>query len=177
MAKAQSKRSENNDNTLKNNEGGLLANQLSVVAVLELGNTVGTTGENQEAGSGETGKESLISPSEARGSVDAQVADHVVGKGADEGSQDNDLQSQTGHGHVDAQVGGGAALAGVGGHGTAGGLEDEANDVKGDEDVVEQLGLESRQAGSEVDDGLGEGNVDGSAEEDGGDGEADCKVG
>jgi hypothetical protein len=52
-------------------------------------------------------------------------------------------------------------------------LEDEADDVEGDEDPDEELRLEAGEFGREVVDCLGEGDVDGGGIEDGSDCEAD----
>jgi hypothetical protein len=54
-------------------------------------------------------------------------------------------------------------------------LENEADDVEGDEDPVEKTGLEARERRIEEVDGLGESDVDGSGIEDGSDGKTDCR--
>lgn len=100
----------------------------------------------------------------------AHVADHVIGKNDDEGSEDDDLEDKTSHGDIDAQV---TAVV-TGRHSTTGGLEDKADNIEGDEDPVEQLRLKSRQLRSEEVDRLGEGDVDRGRVEDGSDGQADC---
>lgn len=63
--------------------------------------------------------------------------------------------------------------SGVRRHGTACSLEGEADNIKGDEDVVEQLRLEAREVRAEKHDRLGQGHVDGSRVKDGGNSEAD----
>ena len=75
-----------------------------------------------------------------------QVADHVVGKTGAKDHQHKDLQAQTGEGEVDARLGGAAA---DGREGAAGGLEDEAEEVAGDEDPVEELWPEAGELGGE----------------------------
>jgi hypothetical protein len=52
------------------------------------------------------------------------------------------LQAQTGFGDVDARVDVGLGVGGCG-EGAAGGLEDEAGDVCGDEEPVEEAGVET----------------------------------
>jgi hypothetical protein len=80
------------------------------------------------------------------------------------------LEDETGHGDIDTN-----AAVGAGGHGTSGSLENEADNVEGDEDPVEKTGLEARERRIEEVDGLGESDVDGSGIEDGSDGETDCR--
>ena len=117
----------------------------------------------------------LQTPSEAGHAAGAVEADHVVGESSDESDNDDDLEDQTGHGDVDARVVG--IVGFFCGDGTTGSLQDQADDVGGDEDPVEELGLEAGEVWGEVDDGLGQGDIDGRGVEDGGDGEADCELG
>ena len=175
VAAQQGDTGEDHHDALEDDERNLLAEEGAGVAVLELGDTVGAAGEDKEGGGEEAGEEDDGAPGGklAAGAAGAGEADEVVGKGAEEDDEHNDLQGEARHGDVDA----GAVVALLlGGEGAAGGLQDEADDVKGDEDPVEELGVEARQVGGEVDDGLGEGDVDGGGKEDGGDGEADCRV-
>ena len=146
-----------------------MGDDLAAVPLLQLGDTVGATGEDEDDGDRQAGKEGLEAPAKSGHAARAPVAEHVVGEGRDEDGDDDDLEDQAGHGNVDAD-----AITGLGsGQGAASGLEDETDDIGGDEDPVEQLRLESRKFGGEVYDGLGKGDVDGGREKDGGDGEAD----
>lgn len=170
VAEAKGNSREDNDDTLKADEGTLVLDHVTVVAVLQLNNTVDAPGEDEYGRGAQADQESVEAPAKLGTAAGEQVADHVVGEGCDEGDEDDDLERQTGHGDVDTRV---VAVAGRGRHGTACGLEDEADDVEGDEDVVEELGLEARQFGGKVTDRLGERDIDGSREEDGSDGETD----
>lgn len=151
MSEAEHRRGQKHKDTLQHDKGGLFLDELAVVAVLQLGNTIGTTGQDEQRRRRQAGEEGSEAPAEARGAAGSQVAEHVVAKGGDEEDQDNDLQAETGLGDVDTGL---VGAGGVGGHGASGGLQGEADDVEGDEDVVEELGLEAGQLGGEVDDGL-----------------------
>lgn len=171
VAEAEGDGGKDDDEALEDDEGDLVLDQFAIIPILELGNTVDASGEDEDDGGREAGKEGVETPAKVGGVARAPVAEHVVAKGHDEEEEDDDLQDQTSHGDVDAH-----AAVGRGGHGTAGSLEDEADDIKGDEDPVEELGLEAGELRSQEDDRLGEGDVDGRGVEDGGDGEADYDV-
>lgn len=170
MSEAQHRRGQEHKDALQHDKGRLLLDELAVVAVLQLGDAIGAASEDQQRRRRQAREKGRQAPAEAGAAAGPQVAQHVVAKGDDEEHQHNDLQAETGLGDVDARLVGAGA---VGGHGAAGGLERQANDVEGDEDVVEELGLEARQLGREVDDGCRESHVDGCRVEDGGDGETD----
>jgi hypothetical protein len=170
VAEEEGKDGNNNEDTLEDDEGDLVGDELAVVALAQLGDTEGASAEDEDGGDGQAREEDIDAPAETLEAAGHGVADEVVSKGNDKGKEDNDLEDEAGHGDVDADV---VAVTGLGGHGTTDGLEDEADEVKGDEDPVEELGLEAGQLGAEEDDGLGEGDVDGSGVEDGGNGEAD----
>lgn len=172
MAPKEGDSGEEDHNTLEDNERNLVLDHLTVITLAELSNTVDTSSENEEDRHAETDEEGLHAPAEVGGEPGAKVAEHVVGEGDDEEHEDDDLKGQTSHRDVDT----GLRVVHDGGHGTAGGLEDQADDVEGEEDPVEELGLEAGEFRGEVDDGLGEGDVDGSGEEDGSDGQADYIV-
>ena len=172
MSKAKRNRSQHYRNAFKRNERGLLPDQLAIVSVLELSNTVRASRKDNENRRRQAAEKHLEAPAKDLCSAGAQVSNHVVGKGGDKGSQDNDLQGETGQGDVDARV---LGVVGFGRQGTAGGLQDEADDVKGDEDPVEELRLEAGEVGCKVDDCLGEGDIDGGCEEDWCDGDADLE--
>ena len=171
VAEAESDGSKNNHDTLKDDEGDLVLDKITIITILQLGDTVDASGEDEDDGGGETGKEGLEAPAKVGGATRAPVADHVVTESDDEEEKDDDLQDQTSHGDVDTHV-----VVGRGGHGTTGGLEDEADDIEGDEDPVEELGLEARELRGEENDRLGEGDIDGRGVEYGCDGEADYDV-
>lgn len=151
MSEAEHRRGQKHKDALQHDEGSLFLDELAVVAVLQLGNTVGATGQDEQRRRRQAGEEGSEAPAEAGGAAGAQVAEHVVAKGDDEEDQDDDLQAETGLGDVDAGL---VGAGGVGGHGAAGGLEGEADDVEGDKDVVEELGLEAGQLWGEIGDGL-----------------------
>lgn len=169
MPKAQSNNSKHNKNTLENNERNFLTDQLSIVSVPQLSDTECATSKNEQNGRGQTQEKGIEAPAKRLCAAGPQVPNHVVGEAAHKCGQDNDLQRQTGHGDVHADL---VVAVGVGGQGAAGGLENQADDVEGDEDPVEELGVEAGQIWGEVYDRLGESDVDGCGVEDGRDGEA-----
>lgn len=67
----------------------------------------------------------------------------------DEDEEGEDLEGEAGDGDVDGGVG---AARGGGGEGAADGLEDEGEDVAGDEDPVVGFGREAGVLGAEVED-------------------------
>ncbi|KAI9166612.1 Boty-Like Retrotransposon [Paramyrothecium foliicola] len=173
VAEAEGDGGDNDDGTLEDDEWDLVGDELAVVAVAKLDDTVDASDQDEDGGAGQAGKEGVDAPAETSEATGHEVANHVVTKGADESDEDNDLEDEAGHGNIDTDI---VALVGVARHGTAGGLQDEADDVGGDEDPVEELGPESGQLGGEVNDGLGKRDVDGGSEEDGCDGQADYIV-
>jgi hypothetical protein len=66
----------------------------------------------------------------------------IVGEEGDEDDQRHDLEDEAGEGDVDADLDV-VEVARDARDGAAGGLEDEGDDVEGDEDVVEELGAEA----------------------------------
>lgn len=81
------------------------------------------------------------------------------------------MEYEAREGDVDA----GLVLAvGDGGHGAAGGLEDEADDVRGDEDPVEEFRVHARGGGVDVDGDQVDEDVDCGGEEDGRERDEDC---
>lgn len=172
VAEAESDGSKDNHDTLKDDERDLVLDELTIITILQLGDTVDASSEDQDDGGRETGKEGLEAPAKVGGETRAHVADHVVAESDDEEEENDDLQDQTSHRDVDTN----GRVAGRGGHGTTSGLEDEADDIEGDEDPVEELGLEARELGGEENDRLGEGDIDGRGVEDGSDGKADYDV-
>lgn len=172
VTEAESNSSKDNHDTLKDDERNLVLDELTIITILELSNTVDASSEDKDDGGRETGKEGLEAPAKVGGATRAPVSDHVVAESDDEEEEDDDLQDQTSHRDVDTNI---TAVV-RGGHGTTGGLEDEADDIEGDEDPVEELGLEARKLRGEENDRLGEGDIDGRGVEYGSDGEADYAV-
>ena len=68
---------------------------------------------------------------------------------ADENAESEDLEGETGDGDVDGSL---AAAGGLRGEGAANGLEDEGEDVAGDEEPVVEFGGETGVLRAEVDD-------------------------
>lgn len=164
---------EHDHDALQHDEWRLLAEELASVAVLQLRDAVHAARQDEDARGHEAAEKGDAPPRPelGAGAAGSRQPDHVVGKGDHEERNDNDLQDQAGHGDVDA---GAAAVVLRRRERAANGLQDQAHDVKGDEDPVEQLRLDAREVGGKVADRLGEGDVDGRGEEDGGDCEADC---
>ena len=81
----------------------------------------------------------LVEGGRAEGGVAAAAAEGEVGRGDDEAGHSGHLEGQAGDHDVCALVGGDAQVVGVvgaaayGGDGAAGGLEDEGDDIAGDE--------------------------------------------
>ncbi len=69
----------------------------------------------------------------------------------DEDAEGEDLEGEAGEGDVDCDFG---VAGGGGGEGAPGGLEDEGEDVAGDEEPVVESGLEAGVGGAEVDDSV-----------------------
>lgn len=170
MTKAKSDSGKDDDNTLENDEGDLVLDQIAIVTLSELSNTVDASSEDEDDGSRETSEKSNHAPAKSFGPAGSPISDHVVGEDGDEDNEDNNLEDETGHGDINTN-----AAVGAGGHGTTGSLENEADDVEGDEDPVEKTGLEARERRIEEVDCLGESDVDGSGIEDGSDGKTDFR--
>lgn len=153
MSKKQSHGSKNDEDSLEHNERDLLADQIPVVPILQLGYTIGATSQNQQGGGYETAEKGFQAPTKVPSAAKARISNHVVGEASRERSQNNDLEGETSHGDVDAQ------LVVPGRYGTPCGLEGEAHDVEWNEDPVEECGIEAGQLGVEMDDCFGEGDV------------------
>ena len=126
--------------------------------VLGIGFAFGGVGEAEGravAGGGIAGTE----PVDAVGEVED---DHDV-----EGER-GDLGGQTGDHDVDAVLDGGGGVGG--GDGAAGGLEEQRDDVEADEDETVAALFDAGDLGAVGADDAGQGDVDGAAEEGGGDG-------
>lgn len=79
------------------------------------------------------------------------VADSVIDGEGDEDTEGEDLEGEAGEGDVDRDVG---LAGGDRGEGAAAGLEDEGEDVAGDEEPVVEPGRETGVGGAEVDDSI-----------------------
>lgn len=79
------------------------------------------------------------------------VADSVVDGEGDEDAEGEDLEGEAGEGDIDRDVG---LAGGDRGEGAAAGLEDEGEDVAGDEEPVVEPGREAGVGGAEVDDSI-----------------------
>lgn len=168
VAEAEGNSSKNDDNTLKNDERDLVLDQVTVITLTELSNTIDASSEDKDNGTRETSKEGSLAPAEGLGMTRSPVSNHVIGECSDEDDKDNNLEDKTGHRDINTNI----AIR-LGRHGTTSSLEDEADDVEGDKDPVEQCRLEAREFGAEEVDCLGEGDIYGSGIEDGSDCEAD----
>lgn len=170
MTKAKSDSSKDDYNTLENDEGDLVLDQIAIVTLSELSNTVDASSEDEDDGSRETSEKSNHTPAKSLGPAGSPISDHVVGEDGDEDNEDNDLEDETSHRDINTNT-----AVGAGGHGTTGSLENEADDVEGDEDPVEKTGLEARERRIEEVDCLGESYIDGSGIKDGSDGKTDLR--
>ena len=168
MSEAESDGSKDNDDTLEDDERNLMLDQVTIVTLTELSNTVNASSEDKDDGGREAKEESSHAPAESLSLARSPVSDHVVGESGDEGNEDDDLEDKTSHGDINTNL-----AVGFSGHGTTSGLEDKADDIEGDEDPDEELRLEAGEFGREVVDGLGEGDVDRSSVKDGSDRETD----
>jgi hypothetical protein len=168
VSEAESDGSKDNNNTLKDDEGNLMLDQVTIVTLTELSNTVDASSKDKDDGSRETKEESSHAPTESLSLTRSPVSDHVVRESSDEGNEDDNLEDKTSHGDINTNL-----AVGFSGHGTTSGLEDEADDIEGDEDPDEELRLEAGEFGREVVDCLGEGDIDGGSIEDGSDRETD----
>lgn len=170
MSKAKCDGRQEDNRAFQDDEGCLILNEALAISVLQFRHTVAATGQDEQRRGCQAGEEGSEAPAPCRGAARPEVADHVVCKGGDEGGQDDDLEAETCLGHIDTDL---VGARGVCRHGTACSLKSEADNIKGDEDVVKQLRLEAREVRAEKHDGLGQGHVDGSRVKDGGNSEGD----
>jgi hypothetical protein len=168
VSEAESDGSKNDDNTLKDDERNLMLDQVTIVTLTELSNTVDASSKDKDDGRRETEEENSHAPAKSLSLARSPVSDHVVGESGDEGNEDDNLEDKTSHGDINTNL-----AVGLGGHGTTGGLEDKADDIEGDEDPDEELRLEAGEFRREVVDCLGEGDIDRGSIEDGSDRETD----
>lgn len=148
-------------------------NQIPAVAVTQFRNAEHTADANNQDAQKEAAEEDLDATAEGMHSklVGAKVPVQVVDKEAAKSADGDDLKGESRKREVDA----GLTLAfGIGAQPASAGLDDEGEEVAGDEDPVEVLGRETRQARGKVDNGVRQRDVDGSAEVDGRCCHADC---
>lgn len=123
--------------SLQPNEQPLIRNLIRIrIPFTQLVDTVRAPREDQHDRQRQEPEKRLFATCQRPRDVGPRVADHVVGEEGAKGDEDDDLDDEAGHGEVDAHVG--AARRG-GAQGAAGGLKDEAEDVKGDEEPVDVL--------------------------------------
>jgi hypothetical protein len=138
---AQAKGGEDDHNSLETDEHGLVRDDFRVdVSLAELVTPVDASRKNQDDGCGQEDEEDGHGAGYGGAGGAAEVAKEVVSEHDAKGKQDDDLEDQAGHGNVNANL---AGASGGRGHAAAGGLEDEADNVGGDEDVVEEFGVEA----------------------------------
>jgi hypothetical protein len=127
--------------SLETDEHGLVRDDFRVdVSLAELVTPVDASRKNQDDGCGQEDEEDGHGAGYGGAGGAAEVAKEVVSEHDAKGKQDDDLEDQAGHGNVNANL---AGASGGRGHAAAGGLEDEADNVGGDEDVVEEFGVEA----------------------------------
>lgn len=184
MAKAQRKDSNNDKHALQTDEETLLGHGLAAIPFPQLVAPKDAAGEDEQDGGGQASEEDVHTlGTDVRRSFDvtgtslgggggrlAEEANHVVGEEEAEDEDDDDLEDEAGKGEVDAGL---VGAGGDGGEGAAGGLEDEADYVGGDEDPVVEARGEAGEGGGEVGDCFGEGYVDCCGVEDGAGGDED----
>lgn len=140
VTEAQRNGSNHNHNTLEDDERNFLADQAAIVPILQLGDTVCASGKYEKDRRGQAEEKGVEAPTKASSAARPHISNHVVGKADDKGGQDNDLQSQTGHGDIDAEP---IVAVRVARHGAASGLKNKTDGIKGNEDPVEQLRIET----------------------------------
>ena len=154
MPRAQGKHGQHNQHALQRDEQALVADQLARVPLVELVAAVRAAGQDEQDGGAQGGEEDLHAQPEGGGEAGAEVAHHVVAEEAAKDDDDGHLQGKAGKSEVDAELRGAGRR---GGEGAAGGLEAEAEEIGGDEDVVEEFGAHARERGGEVFDAEGGG--------------------
>jgi hypothetical protein len=171
--------SDDDHDTLEDNELGLVAHQLAPPSERQLGDTVDAADEDGKVGDNDRAhKQSEASLVEQRHGLGGELvaatarAEHVLDEKVAEESEDNDLEDDSGNHQVCADV----LQAGTGVCGrreaTAGALEDEREEIAGDEDACVPDGLEARPRLAEADDDVLEREVDTGGDKGGRDDEA-----
>lgn len=144
--KIQGSRGSNYLHALTADECALVVQRRSAVAVAQFIDAVGTSDEDDDDGKANEDHEVL------EGTIDAltrdfagfrvfAVTESVLDGQQNEDEDDDDLKRKADQAKVDANLRGAVALSR---HGTADCLEDETEDVAGNEDLVVESGLELR---------------------------------
>lgn len=129
--------------SLKANEQGLVGDEVRVsITLAQLVRPVDAAPKDEDDGKSQEAEEELEAHVNGHGASAAEVAKQVVAEERAKGEEHNDLEDEAGHGDIDADLAGAGA---GGGEGAAGGLQDEADEVEGDEDPVEILWIEAGQ--------------------------------
>lgn len=180
MQRGQAEASRDDHEALEDHEHGLVASeQRAVEAARELGASIHAAGEDSNGGDGEADQEAA---EEARvheievgwvpGALAGPDAFGEPGGGEGEDDEGDDLEDQADQHEVLADVSGALGVGG-GGDAAAGGLEKEADEIAGGEDDGVGARLEVGEVGAVDDDNAGEAQVDGGAEQSGGNGQGD----
>lgn len=133
--------------SFKTNEESLIGNQLRVtVSLAKLVTSESTTGQDEDNSKTEEAKEEAHTTAKGTAVAGAEVADQVVAEKNTEDYKNGNLECKTGHGNVDTCLAGTLADCR---ESTTSGLENEADEIGGDEDPPYKLGLDARNLGSE----------------------------
>lgn len=184
MERIENQHRNNNHDTLEHNKQRLVLDQRTVPPFPELDDAVDGADEDADGRQRQRDEKSseLHAPPEGRvGGIERGFAhavradngpDGEVGAEEHEDQEGEDLEGKTGDHDVVARFGVLVGVGGGGGHAAAEGLEDEGEDVAGDEDARVREGFDAGVFRAKGDDDAGEGEVDAGGEEGGGDGEA-----
>lgn len=128
---------------LQRNEERLVTQGLAVarIALAQLVDAIRATNEDQDRCERQEGDKVPKSPRQSLGHPHAAAAEGVVEAQGDKCCERDDLEDQAGQSDVDARL---AGAVGRRGHGAARGLQDQAEHVACDEDVVVVVGWEAR---------------------------------
>lgn len=157
--------------SLQKNELGIIPHDGIPPATSKFRNTVGAPDEDSQVGQHKAGQEEgelggladLLGGGGLVGAVPVGSEEEVGSKGGEE-EQGDDLPDDTGEHDVGADVLGGLGF-GAGGETAAGALQDKGEDVAADEDPGVPARGETRVAGTEGQDEVFQGEVDGCGEE------------
>lgn len=139
--------------SLKTNKQPLVRNEIRApVSLAQLVRSVDGPAQNQDDCQSQKRQEQPHSRSQGLRAGMPSIPHHVVCKGDDEDENHNDLQHQARHCNVDSRI---ARPLGLSGQRTARGLQREAYQIGGDEDPIEELGVEPRELRREVVDAEG----------------------
>jgi hypothetical protein len=125
---------------------------MTAVSLIQLDESVRAPGQDQGDGEAHEAEEQphaafdLVVAGLLPAPLGAEIPDKEVAEEAAEEEDGEDLEAQPGEGEVYAHL---ALARRGGGEAAACALEDEGDEVAGDEDVVEEFGVEARQLGGE----------------------------